>query len=62
MFFYQKLYKRYERSLTQTHELPKNLKISEFYNWQDNATNARNEYMKGNITAEQALKIIEVND
>lgn len=59
---YQKLYKRYERSLTQTHELPKSLTISEFYNWQDNATNARNEYLKGLISSDQALKIIEVND
>ena len=59
---YQKLYKRYERSSLQPHESPKSLSISEFYNWQDKATNARNDYMKGNMTAEEALKIIVVND
>lgn len=59
---YQKLYKRYERSSLQTHKLPKSLTINEFYNWQDNATNARNEYLKGSISADKALKIIEVND
>lgn len=29
---------------------------------EDKATNARNDYMKGNMTAEEALKIIVVND
>lgn len=59
---YQKLYKRYERSSIQSHELPKSLTISEFYKWQENATNARNKYLKGLISADEALKIIEFND
>lgn len=59
---YQKLYKRYERSSFQPQELPKSLTISEFYKWQENATNARNKYLKGLISANKALKNIEVND
>lgn len=59
---YQKLYKRYERSSLQTHELPKSLSVSEFYEWQESATKARNDYLKGLISADEALLVIEVNN
>lgn len=59
---YQKMYKRYERARTYAHNLPKGITTSDFFERSDKATKARNKYLKGNLPAEEALKIIEAND
>ena len=58
----QKMHKRYERAADSLKPLPKGISIGEYWNWTDTATEARDKYLKGEITAEEALKIIEVND
>ncbi len=57
-----KMHKRYERAYYSLHQLPKGLNVKEYYAWVDTATKARKEYVRGEISAEEALKIIEVND
>ena len=56
----QKMYKRYERARNSLHDLDKGITYDEFYRWLDKATAARDAYLKDKITAEEALKIIEV--
>ena len=56
----QKLYKRYERA----HDLgkkpsPKDLPFEAYYAWLDTATKARDDYLAGTLTSEQALAVIE---
>lgn len=58
----EKMYKRFERASNSLNQLPKGLNIKEYYAWLDAATKARNDYVRGEISAEEALKIIEVND
>ncbi len=58
----QKMYKRFERSLGCLYQLPKGLNRWDYYEWNDAATAARNKYLRGELTAEEALKIIEVKD
>ncbi len=58
----QKMYKRFERASNSLEPLPKGLTIKEFYDWRDPAAEARTKYLLGEISAEEALKIIEVND
>ena len=41
---------------------PKGITYDDFYVWNDDATEARDKYLRGELTAEEALKIIEVND
>ena len=47
---------------TTIEELPKGISFDEYLYWREAASVARNKYIKGELTAEEALKIIEVND
>ena len=58
----QKMYKRYERTADSLNKLSKGISIEEYWNWNDAATEARDKYLRGELTEEEALKIIEVND
>lgn len=59
---YQKMYKRYERSSDSPHPLSKGLTQLGFFEWSDRATEAKRRYLNGEISEEEALKEIEVND
>ena len=41
---------------------PKGITYDDFYVWNDDATEARDKYLRGEVTVEEALKIIEGND
>ena len=56
------MYRRYERNDGKVYMSEKGLTYNDFYEWNDNATEARDKYLNGTISAEEALKIIEVND
>ncbi|MBE6683009.1 MAG: hypothetical protein E7595_02515 [Ruminococcaceae bacterium] len=58
----RKMYRRYERNDGKIYMSPKGITYDDFYVWNDTATEARDKYLKGTLTAEEALKIIEVND
>ena len=58
----QKMYKRYERATDSLKKLSKGISIEEYWDWNETASSARDKYLKGELTAEEALKIIEVND
>ena len=58
----RKMYRRYERNDGKIYMSPKGITYDDFYVWNDAATKARDKYLKGELTAEEALKIIEVND
>ena len=58
----QKMYKRYERAAYALKQLPKGISIEKYWDWSEAASAARDKYLKGELTAEEALKIIEVND
>lgn len=56
----RKMYKRYERAEYGINQKPseKDLSYAEYYEWLDRATKARDEYLVGEITAEEAMEII----
>ncbi len=56
------MYRRYERNDGKIYMSPKGLSYDDFYVWNNAATEARDKYLRGELTAEEALKIIEVND
>ena len=58
----RKMYKRYERAESGINQKPseKNLSYAEYYEWLDAATKARDEYLEGKISKEEALEIINV--
>lgn len=58
----RKMYRRYERNDGKIYMSPKGITYDDFYVWCDAATEARDKYVRGELTAEEALKIIEVND
>ena len=58
----RKMYRRYERNDGKIYMSPKGITYDDFYVWCDAATEARDKYLRGELTAEEALKIIEVND
>lgn len=58
----QKMYKRYERAYWSVDELPKGITFEKYLDWRKPAAKARDKYLKGELTEEEALKIIEVND
>lgn len=58
----RKMYRRYERNDGKVYMPPKGMTYEDFYVWNDAATTARDQYLRGELTAEEALKIIEVND
>ena len=55
----QRMYKRYEREADADHHLPKGIRYSDYYDWRDQAAAARDAFLNGAITAEEALRIIE---
>lgn len=55
----QRMYKRYEREADADHHLPKGIRYSDYYDWRDQAAAARDAFLNGTITAEEALRIIE---
>ena len=57
----QRMYKRYERA-RDINQKPseKDLTYSEFYEWLDAATQARDQFLAGELSEEEALKIIVV--
>lgn len=58
----RKMYRRYERNDGKIYMSPKGITYDDFYVWCDAATEARDKYLRGELTAEEALKIIEIND
>ena len=58
----RKMYRRYERNDGKIYMSPKGITYDDFYVWCDAATEARDKYLRGELTVEEALKIIEVND
>lgn len=56
-----KMYKRLERTTDFNSNIEKPLSYSDYYSWIDKATEARNNYIQGNITTQQAIKIIKVD-
>ena len=56
------MYKRYERTTWSLEALPKGISFEEYLNWRAGASQARDKYIKGELTQEEALKIIEVKD
>ncbi len=58
----QKMYKRFERSCNSLNTLAHGLTMQEYDQWLEKATQAKNRYAIGEITAEQALSEIEVSD
>lgn len=57
-----KMYKRFERTRDSLNLSPKRLSFDEYSAWRDKATEARDKYVAKEISAEEALKIIEVNN
>lgn len=53
-----KMYKRFERTNDFNSNTEKSLDFADYYHWLDKATEARNNYIQGNIDKAQALKII----
>ena len=56
------MYKRFERSCNSLNTLAHGLTMQEYDQWLEKATQAKNRYAIGEITAEQALFEIEVSD
>ena len=57
----QKMYKRYERATDPNKKVSeKDLTYEEYYDWLEKATQARDDYLAGKLTAEEALEIIKV--
>lgn len=57
----RKMYKRYERAAYGINQKPseKDLSYTEYYEWLDRATKARDEYLEGKTSKNDALKVIE---
>lgn len=57
----RKMYKRYERAEYGINQKPseKDLSYAEYYQWLDQATGARDDYLEGKISKEDALNLIE---
>lgn len=56
----RRLYKRYSRTLDEKVSSEKDLTLSEYYEWLDRATDARDRFVKGELSQEEALSIINV--
>ncbi|HBH94354.1 MAG TPA: hypothetical protein DDX91_01275 [Ruminococcaceae bacterium] len=54
----KKMYKRYERTRDLLHETEKGLTLSEYFQWLDRAERTRSEFLKGEISEEEALEAI----
>lgn len=53
-----KMYKRFERTNDSLHETEKSLTLLEYYDELDEAERVRREFLIGNISEEEALKVI----
>ncbi len=58
----RKMYRRYERNDGKVYMSPKGMTYEDFYVWNDAATTARDQYLRGELTAEEALEIIDGKD
>ena len=56
----QRMYRRYERTDGIKAESDKDLTYSQYYAWLDAATEARDQFLRGEITEAEALRIIIV--
>ena len=57
----QKMYTRYERATDPNKKVSKkDLTYEEYYDWLEKATQARDDYLAGKLTAEETLKNIKV--
>ena len=56
----RRMYKRYSRALDEKTPSEKDLTLSEYYEWLNRATAARDQFVKGNLSQEEALSIINV--
>lgn len=56
----KKMYKRFERTNDFSTATANSLSLTQYYDWLDKAEQARNEYLAGKISAEEALEIIIV--
>ena len=56
----RKMYKRIERTNDFSNATANSLSLTQYYDWLDKAEQARNEYLAGKISAEEALEIIIV--
>ncbi len=54
----KKMYKRCERARDSLHETEKGLTLSEYFQWLDRAERTRSEFLKGEISEEEALEAI----
>ena len=54
----QRMYRRYERAKDSPRTLLKGITYDEFYVWLDKATAARDAYLKGDLSGEEAMNII----
>lgn len=54
----KKMYKRCERTKDLLHETEKGLTLSEYFQWLDRAERTRSEFLKGEISEEEALEAI----
>ena len=55
----QRMYKRYERALDPNKKASKrDLSYAEYYEWLENATEARDAYLAGKLSEKDALKVI----
>ena len=55
----QRMYKRYERAeFINKEPSEKDLSYGEYYQWLDRAVRARDDYLSGRLSTEEALKII----
>lgn len=58
----RRMYKRYERALNVSKKpSPRDISYAEYYGWLEPAAKARDEYLAGKLTAEQALAVIEAD-
>lgn len=56
----RRMYKRYERTADgKKKPTTKDLSYEEYYTWQERASKARDDYLKGEITEEEAIRIID---
>ena len=54
------MYKRYERTLDEKKSFGKDLEYTQYYAWLKKAANARDKCLAGEMTEEEALKVINV--
>lgn len=54
----KKMYKRCERTRDSLHETDKGLTLSEYFQWLDRAERTRSEFLKGEISEDEALGVI----